>query len=102
MRTLLLITLAALGCSHAPAPNANTSYVLVEERSRAYALADPQLIRTVEERLAVKGAPTLVAFQQAHGLRPTGLLDKATARALGIRWGLVQAQLTADRVTPTL
>jgi hypothetical protein len=100
MRTLLLVTLAALGCSHTPV-DANTSYVLVEDRATAYALADPELIRAVEARLAEQGAPTLVAFQQAHGLRPSGLLDEATARALGIRWSRVRAQVTAARVTPT-
>jgi len=91
--------LAALGCSHA-APDARTRYVLVEERSSAYAVADPQLIRAVEERLAAEGSPTLVAFQQAHGLRPTGLLDQPTAHALGIRWSMVRADVAALRTTP--
>jgi hypothetical protein len=112
---ILLVGLLLLGCGHeeTTAPT-TTDYLTVNTGRRAWSIQDPALVLALEERLSAQGydpgpidgvaddrtRQALHSFQQSRGLAATGILDRDTATALGLRWDRVRADVRAGRVQP--
>jgi hypothetical protein len=101
-------------CASHPPPGATTDYIIVQQGRRAWPIQDQALVRNLQERLSASGfdpgrfdgvadersTQALVAFQKSRGLTPNGVLDEATANALGLRWSRVRAEVRAARLEP--
>ena len=86
----------------------------MKQGRRAWPIQDQALVRILQDRLEARGydpgrvdgiaddqtRQALLAFQMSRGLPATGMLDEPTARALGLRWSRVRAEVRAGRLEP--
>jgi hypothetical protein len=94
-----------------PVAGHDIGYFIVKgPRGNDWQVDDPKLIRQAEERMQAAGVnpgavdgvadekfgAALVKFQQRNGLSATGVIDEATARALGLDWHEVLTRVHHD------
>lgn len=111
----MMALVVTVGCGHPQAvATTTTEYLIVKDGRRAWPIDNQALVRNLELALARQGfdpgrfdgvadarlARTLVSFQRSRGLDDDGTLDEATARALGLRFDRVRAEVRAFRLEP--
>jgi peptidoglycan hydrolase-like protein with peptidoglycan-binding domain len=112
-----VVSFVFVAACHSPPPvpaTTTTNYLMVKQGRRVWPLHDQALVRNVEERLEAQGfdpghldgiadertTQALHAFQKSRNLPATGVLDEATAEALGLRWRAVRNLVRAGRLDP--